>query len=400
MSNYNLEDMSAKDIFRIVWDRKILLVMVAVATILIGSFLTIILPEKLYTAQMVMEVSNPGTILNISPSKDLTPQNVLYEIINPLQMEFETYVENITSDVVLEKTILDLKLEEKYSVKALRSKLNVNSNADDKTIAVEFSSPDPQEAIIVLNTLSENFVDYTTASIRDIIEGTLENLKVQIEIKREKYVTAFKKYEEYIFEHVTMEEYLLEKDSIYKRLLEQKSSLTNLEIREEGIKGALGEYALSSDGSGAATLTSSATGSVYIGDAKKALEIELAEVLAMKKSTAATIEQLNKDSKQAEISFKKAEVDETSLLQQLSLSIESYQSLLRLNETFDAENESLNYPDSEKLGITIVSKPEEAKTTESYATLKLLMLIIIGFTFGVISTFIKAYVEFRKSKAV
>lgn len=391
MEENNFEEMELKDIFMIIWKRKVLLALVAVAIVIIGSLVTIVLPEKIYRSEMAIEVSGPS--LRIGSTADESIQNILNETIKTLDINFDSYATYILEDEVLENTIEDLSLADKYSASTLRSKLTVIPDVANQAITVKFGSADPKEPPLVLNSLTENFMEFITDKVKKNSEEVLITLKEQTEIEKEKYETIFETYESFINGNKSVDEYEMERQAMTKQIVDFRTALKNLEIKEEGIKAAIKENDSSGQSSSGAVLQTG-DGSVYIGNAKKGLAINLAEVVAMKDATAKSINKLEEEIKQTNLDYQRAEVDAISINQKLKISKESYESFAKTYETID----TISSFDKGKLGISISSEPKEAIRIKQSIKLKLLMLIVIGIAFATVTVFVKEYMEVKKNK--
>lgn len=394
MENNNLQEIEIKEILMVLWKRRAILSIVAAAVIFIGVIGGIVLPKKVYQAQTILEVTGIKSLPNVDPERSGAIQNVLEAITNSLNMNFEAYMGDILSDEVLEKTINDLGLEEKYTVDSLKSKINVNPNKESQTISIKVNSIDPEEPSKIIEKLSANFVEYVSKKSKTNSEQTLKVVKDQTELEKEKYQDALENYEGFVTEYKSAQEYELEIEALYEQITLFKTSLNEMKVKVEGLKAAIKTNNASGNSTGGMVSRVPLEGVIYSDNTKKALDIDLSETNAKIEATEDYVKNIQEEINQAKIDYQRAELEEISIRERVNIAKESYEAFTKSYEELLTVN-SLNIGE---ISVTTLLEPQDPIMVGANSKLKLLVIGVLGVTMGVIAAFLKEYIEYKKIK--
>lgn len=145
-------------------------------------------------------------------------------------MTIETYKEQVTSSVVLKRTVAALGDKIEYGFESLRNKISVFSNKDSGNISIAVTDSDPELATFIVNTLREEFMKYVSEIQQKQLDKSIEFLNDQIMIEKGNLEIALYQYENYLTENEAVEDINMEleiKRNSKKLLYNQKEVLIN-----------------------------------------------------------------------------------------------------------------------------------------------------------------------------
>jgi uncharacterized protein involved in exopolysaccharide biosynthesis len=139
--------------------------------------------EPTYESQSIIQVHvsegsrasvNTTSVDDILSSQSLTPE---YSI--------ESYIQQITSPEVLLPAIGVLNFETPYSYEQLRNKVAITPIKNSSLITLSVKDSDPEKAALIVNTVSETFINYVSGKQLERLDSTTELLDAQLFIEKD-----------------------------------------------------------------------------------------------------------------------------------------------------------------------------------------------------------------------
>lgn len=387
------ENISIKDMINILIKRRKLIALVTAGILLLGIVQSFIITKPKYASSITLEINQFETSIS-SGEEPSRVRNLLESITGSTGLIFEDYVEEVTSDEVLEKTIEDLKLEDTYTAGNLRSDISVDEDSETKTIDVRVIANGPEKSSQILESLIENFMESITNIAQESSSNLLEVIGDQLEIEKDKYSQALKEYSQATKGIKTALEIELEIEGMYEQLTEYKLSLNDLQIKKDGINAGL-KQSEESGNTNMSVRPNSNSESIYLDTGKGTLEIDLAETEARIDSTEKSIEDIQERIEDLKKDYQETEVAESVTRQTVDLTKESY-------EVFSSKYQELSMQSSMDVGsISINRLADTAMENTRVGTrkfIKLAMFLVLGLMTGVIVSFLAEYLEYMKKK--
>lgn len=394
------EEISISELINILIKRKKLIAAVTIVFLVIGILTSFVFTKQKYSSELLLEINNIETTIN-KPADDtgttVNVYNVLENIARTNDMDFEDYLDEITSDEVLEKTIKDLKLKDTYTKESLRSVLSVKSDSELKNINLSILTNSSKEGAKILNAIEENFSEHITDISQENALQVLETIEKQMEIEKEKYSESLAEYKGAMKDKKSALELELEIEAVYEQLTNYKLNLNDLNIKKDGVTAALGKSKSDSDDEveGVILRPNGDDGYIYLDSSKKVLEMDLAETEAKVKSTEGTIKNLQQKTQELQIEYQEIEFEESAIRQKVDLTKQSY-------EVFSQKYQELKMASSMDVGgisINTISEAEEiGKAVGTRKPIKIAIFLILGIMTGIIASFIVEYTEIMKAK--
>ncbi|MGO1469954.1 MAG: GumC family protein [Tissierella sp.] len=389
----NLEDVSIKDIINILLKRKGIIAIVTIGCLLLGMLQSFVITKAKYASSVSLEVNRLEPI-EISTEDSNRVHNLLETITDSSNMEFGDYIDEITSDEVLEETIKDLKLEDTYTTSSLRGAISVSSDPETDIIDIRVTVKDPKRSLELLESLTENFREHVTTTSQENASKLLEVIEDQMHIEKEKYSKTLEEYRDATDGIKTAEEINREIEGMYEQLTKYKLDLNDLEIKKDGIEAGL-EKSASSQSETMAIRPNANSDSIYLDTGKGTLEIDLAETNARIASTKQGIKDIQESIQNLKKDYQETELTESMILKKVELAQESY-------EVFEMKYEELNMQSSMDIGNISINvlwdTVSENNPVGTRKIIKLAMFLVVGLMTGVIVAFILEYIEYSKSK--
>ncbi|MBC8590194.1 GumC family protein [Wansuia hejianensis] len=386
-----IEEIDLRKIIEILLKRKAIIGIITLAAVILGMGTSFVLRENIYESRMTMQVSNKENAQQNNSNKDsksVAIQNMLDSLVHYSDMDFGSYLQEIKSEEVLEKTIKELKLEDKYTTSDLGQRLSVQGNEETQVITLVFQTKDPKLGVDIVNSIGKNFISHITEKSQEMSIQTLEVIKDQMEVEKEKYEEILREYENVVTKSNSAHGLELQLEGVFEQIVEYKAEINNLEIKKAGITAALEENAKHPQGKGGILVQSGEGDSyLYMDDAKKALNVELADTNARIESTKRQIRELEKRAQTLQVEYQKAEYNQITIRQKVEIAKESY-------EAFATKYEELNMASTVDIGemsISIISEATSSTRPGSNKKLKLAIFLILGLMTGIIVAFIQEY---------
>lgn len=392
-----IEQISLSDLIHILVKRKKLIAITIAVFLILALVQTYIISSTRYASEVLLEINN----IEVEPTKrpiekESTVFNILESITHARDMDFNSYLNEVTSEDVIVKTIKDLKLEEDYSVQTIKSALSVSADEEAKTIKLTYVSEDPSQGKKIIETLAENFKEHITKKSQENSLETLEIIKKQMGMEKEKHAEALKEYEEASKGTKSSYELELELEALYEQITIYKTDLNDLNIQKDSINGAL-ETATNSNNDGIIVRPGGGEegGYIFLNTSRQALQVNLAETNARISSTKKYIEKLQASIEATKVEYQDIEFDEGIIRQKVELTKESY-------EVFAMKYQELNMQSSIDVGgISINIVGDTLPSSNPIGTRKVIKIgifLMLGIMTGIILSFIVEYADLMKSK--
>lgn len=391
-----MERITLSEVIRVIKKRKKLIAVVIIAFLIIGILQSFIVKDEIYESEVLLEINNikPEPV---EPNKeDSQIHNMLQKMSHSSDMNFESYLNELTSDEVLEKTIKDLEMEDTYTVDSLKKDISIEENAELGNIILKLKSKESKKGDKILNQYVSNYISHITEISQEASLQTLDVIKDQLEIEKEKHEKALEEYANLTKGKKSAYELELERDASYEQLTEYKLSLNDLNIKKEGILAAIEKNNNMGNDDGSMIIRpGSGDDYIYVDTTRRALEAELADTDAKIKSTKESIEALQETVKKLQVDYQDVDFIESSINKKVELTKESYDAFAHKYQELDMEN-SMNLGE---ISINVMSDPKPIEDDEGRGTLnKITISIILGVMAGLILSLFLEYLEVMKKK--
>ncbi|WP_026486521.1 YveK family protein [Caldanaerobius polysaccharolyticus] len=174
------EEISLREIIEVVWRGRKIIALITIISTLFSAFLSFFVIKPTYEASTKIVVTDvtPSTGFFGSDTTVIIPGNnssgdniysdvtdkdissLLSSLLKYPDMTVDTFKEEVTNPVVLQDAISQLKLNDRYTIDDLKSRVNVT--VIDKTNLIDITVKDnnPRLAMEIADTIAEKFRDY------------------------------------------------------------------------------------------------------------------------------------------------------------------------------------------------------------------------------------------------
>ncbi|MFA7412363.1 MAG: Wzz/FepE/Etk N-terminal domain-containing protein, partial [Tissierellaceae bacterium] len=292
--NQVMEEISLRELIEILIKRKVLIVGVTIAAIVLAGIYSFFIAKPQYEVEMILMASNSSENLGNNTISTGNVENMLDAISKYPSMNIETYKQQIKTPAVINKTMEDLHLEDEFTIESFARKITLETVKDTQLIKIKRTSTDPERAAMIVNRVGENFIEVVSDNIRKRATSSSEYVKAQMEKEKDYYDDALLEQKELLSQPRGASELDLELSAKLGQITSYKSQLNDLSIRESALKSAI-EVAKSSPSKGSSIVLNRESGNILIDDSTRTLKIELAELEASRDTMNTTIEGLQKE---------------------------------------------------------------------------------------------------------
>lgn len=385
-----MEEISLRELIEILIKRKVLIVGVTIAAIVLAGIYSFFIAKPQYEVEMILMASNSSENLGNNTISTGNVENMLDAISKYPSMNIETYTQQIKTPAVINKTMEDLHLEDEFTVESFAKKITLETIKDTQLIKIKRTSADPERAAMIVNKVGENFIEVVSDNIRKRATSSSEYVKAQMEKEKDYYDDALLEQKELLSQPRGASELDLELSAKLGQITSYKSQLNDLSIRESALKSAI-EVAKSSPSKGSSIVLNRESGNILIDDSTRTLKIELAELEATRDTMNTTIEGLQKEIEDIQVELQDKKHKENIIAQKVDIAQKTY-------EAFVKKYEELRVTESAQIGeasITIISKayPTTVPVGPRKA-LNLAIATVLGLMLGVFAAF---FIEYWKS---
>jgi len=385
--NQIMEEISLRELIEILIKRKKIIALITLVAIFFSVVLSFIIIKPTYEAEMILMASNVIDNLTNNMINTDNLQNILDAISKYPSMNIETYRQQIMTPEVLEKTIGDLNLKDKYTIDSLSEKITLETIKDTNLIRIKMSSTDPEQAAAIVNKLGENFIQFVSENIKERATSSSEYVKTQMEKEKEYYEEALLEQKELLSQPRGSAELSLELESKLDKITDYKNQLYDLSIKKSALESAI-KISESSSSNGNSIVLNRESGNVLIDDSTKILKIELAETQATIEKINETIEKLQKEIENLQVELQEKKHQEDIVNQKVELARQTYEAFMR-------KYEELRVTESAEIGesnITVISRAyPPTKPVGPRKALNLAIATTLGLMTGVFVAFFIEY---------
>lgn len=388
--NNGMDEISLRELIETLIKRKKAIALITAGFILLSAIFSFVVLSPTYEAKMILMTSNLGNGRQDQNVDVARVDDILNVMSQYPDMSIETYREQLKTPEVLDKTIKDLGLEEKYSIEGLANSIQLETVKDTQLITVKMESEDPELAANVVNTIGKNFVSFVSQTAKKKASKTFEYVETQMNAEKENYDKVLLELKELLSEPRGAKELELELNSSFEQITEFKSTLNELKIRKGGLLSAIEES--STGGKGSVTARPSIEGNLNISfeNSREILEVDLAETRGRIDSLNTQITDLQKKIEKLQVEYQDKQHEENLIKQRVDISKKTY-------ESFVEKYEELRVAETAKLGelsINIISKAYPSdRPVGPRKMLNIAIGAVLGLMVGVFYAFFREYWE-------
>jgi len=398
-----MEEISLRELIEILISRKKIICIVTIFAVACSAIFSFFIIDPKYEAKMILMASGTTNDLgntqlgNTQTAGNGNIDNMLNFISKYPSMNIETYRQQIKTPEVLEKTIKDLKLEDKYNVNTLADKINLETIKDTNLITIKLEDEDPKLAADIVNKLGENFVLFVSNNAGERSAKTSEYLKEQMEVEKKNYDQALLELKEMLSKPRGADELDLELKAKLKQITNFKIQINELSIKKDALTSAIKVSQSDAGESSSLMLQPNLSGkkssvpssiNFSLSDSTKVLKIELAEVETSLNSMKSKLAELQNDIEKLQIEYQDKMHKENLAKKKVEIAQKNY-------ETFVAKYEEVKVTESSKIGeasITIVSKAYPSSNPVSpRKALNMAISLVLGLMVGIFTAFFQEY---------
>lgn len=243
--NGEYDEISLRELIEALIKGKKLIAMITIACFLLGAIASfVILPEK-YEATSVLLVS-PVTM---EDAKLDGIDDIIDYMNNFPTMTVETYMQQIKTPQVLQKTIEALEMKNKDNeyirVSSLSGMVDVSNIKDTNLINIKVTGKDPEQAANIANTVSKLFIEYVSENNKHKNMQVAQLIEAQLVEEEKNVATKSQAVVEYLANSISIDELSQEVSSLVSQITSTKSSLNSIETQidtdEQALKVLLNE---------------------------------------------------------------------------------------------------------------------------------------------------------------
>lgn len=393
-----MEEISLRELIEILINRKKIICIVTSLALLCSAILSFFVISPKYEAKTILMASNLSNELNNNMATENGNVDSMLNVISKYpSMNIETYRQQVKTPEVLEKTIKDLKLEEKYNIATLANKINLEIIKDTDLITIKVADSDSQTASNIVNKLAENFVLFVSDNAREKATKTSGYLKTQMEIEKDKYDQSLLELKEVLSQPRGAAELELELNAKLEQITSFKIQINELSIRKDALAAAIKVAGKETSKANSLILqpnsneiNSKLPSSINFAfdDSEKVLKIELAEVQTSLDSMKSKLAELQSDIEKLQIEYQEKMHKENVIKQKVDIAQKNYEAFVR-------KYEEVKVTESSKIGeasITVISKAYPSQQPVSpRKTLNMAISLVLGLMLGVFIAFFQEY---------
>lgn len=155
--------------------------LIALIAVTASGLLSYLMMKPVYVAKTVLLVTQAAEKPQVSGQKD-DIDSILNSISRIPILTMNTYVGRIKSDILMQRVIDKLQLEQLgYTPRALAGQIQVNAAQDSYLIEVYVSNSNPRLAAEIANTLSQEYMALITENYTEVMDRSVKFLREQME---------------------------------------------------------------------------------------------------------------------------------------------------------------------------------------------------------------------------
>jgi len=331
-------------------------------------------------------------------------------------MTVETYMQQIKTPQVLQKTIKELELKDKdgeyIEVSSLNGMIEVNNIKDTNLINIKVTGSDSEKITNIANTLSKLFIEYVTQNNKQKNIQVAQLIEAQLASEEKNVAAKSQAVVKYLANSVSIDELSQEVSSLISQITGTKSSLNTIEtqidtdeqalkvlLNDSGIKGVsnVGNVNLEIDRNGNvnptfkfnSTSNSNLQSTLLTIDITK-IQSRLIQNIASKEAKDTKLEQLQTKLLTKQTLLEEEKYKFNSLNRDLSLANQAY-------NAYQQRHKEAMVAAAADIGTSSIIISSEAMVPHAPAspnkTLNMAIALVLGLMIGVFTVFAKQYWE-------
>lgn len=163
-----------------------LIALITLLSVLTSGIWSFFVLEPVYEAKTVLLVTQAADKLQTSTQSN-DPNNIVNSLSRIPVLTMNTYVGQLKSDALMQRVIESMNLDEYgFTPRSLAEQVKILSAKDSYLLEVTVSNNDPQLAVDIANTLSQEFIGSITERNQEVMDRSVIFLQEQMaEVKKE-----------------------------------------------------------------------------------------------------------------------------------------------------------------------------------------------------------------------
>jgi capsular polysaccharide biosynthesis protein len=182
-TQYMEDEISLKELILALWNRKIVIISLTLIFTLIAGFFSVFFMSPVYNVKLNIVISMPEKY-----------QTRYGEYILPISTNNQ-YIQLLTSNDVLVRTLKDMNLSDTVTVESLRDRISINSSSKDiqtsNSFEIVVSANDPTDSLELAETLYKNYIEFIDVMTKERVVSyfnnnfTVELINLENSLRRE-----------------------------------------------------------------------------------------------------------------------------------------------------------------------------------------------------------------------
>lgn len=406
--NEQYDEISLRELIDVVLDGKKMIAIVTAICLILAGIYSFVIVNPTYEAKTVL-LTAP---VEVGQTSIEGVNNVIKTYNKYPEMKVETYLAQIKSPEVLQRTIEELQLKNKdgklITTESLASAIEVSNIKDTNLINIVVTKDDPEMAAKIANALGQNFIKFITQNIQNKSRASAALIQEQLQVEEANIEAATKVLTDYMADSRNLTDMKNEMNSIISQLNSYRTQIKELDnsikvekttldaLHKAGVTGYVDVNSLnidlgSSGNSGSVEMNINASNQVEkaVLSMKIAnLETALVQNVSKKEVLEGSIEKLQSDLVAIQTKIAEEEYTYNSIQRDLSLAKEAY-------NAYQQRHKEAILTAATDLGSTSVVVSSSAAVPNGPVgvrkALNLTIGMVLGLIIGVLATFFQHY---------
>lgn len=196
--NEQYDEISLRELIDVLWDGKKMIAIITAICLLLAGIYSFVIVDPIYEARTVL-LTAP---VEVGQTSIEGVNNVIKTYNKYPEMKVETYLAQIKSPEVLQRTIEELKLTNKdgefITTESLSNAINISNVKDTNLINIVVTKDDPELAAKIANSLGQNFIKFITNNIQSKSRASAALIQEQLKVEEANIQAATKALTDYM----------------------------------------------------------------------------------------------------------------------------------------------------------------------------------------------------------
>ncbi|MDW7650625.1 MAG: Wzz/FepE/Etk N-terminal domain-containing protein [Bacillota bacterium] len=229
MEEQNFEEISLREIYDVLMQRRWLIVALTVTAVLASVFFTSTFVTPIYRSSAVLMVTHADTQRVVRTESDL--EEMVAQVSRPQEMSINTYLGQFNNEALMER-VID-RLEINLGPRTLAGMIRTSAVRDTRLIEVSVEHNDPYTAALIANTVSEEFIEFISDINQQRMSQSVDFLQEQRDDVVRQLAETMNKYREYESDPRSAQIVQMELDSRLKDSIRYQSEIIQTQIEYE-----------------------------------------------------------------------------------------------------------------------------------------------------------------------